>query len=120
MNILGRLFGSDEVLKKGVDGVIDGADALVYTQEERAQNFQTLLKLYEPFKIAQRFLALIFSIPYITGWVCVFIMACFGVDTINQEQLLDGKMGVIVSVITGFYFTGGAIEGIVKAATRKV
>jgi len=60
MNLIGKLFGSDKAISKAVDGVYDGMDKLILTPEERLDNFNKQLSLYEPFKVAQRYLALIF------------------------------------------------------------
>jgi len=109
MNILGKLFGSD----KAMSGIYDGLDALVYTPEEKAKNFQKLLKLYEPFKIAQRFLALIFGIPYALAWFVTFCLS-FKFDITFQLQLLSGTMGNIVLAIIAFYFLGGTMSGLKK------
>ena len=108
MGILGKLFGSDEVISKGTDGIINGIDKLVFTQEERSDNFKTLLKLYEPFKIAQRLLALTFGIPYVIAWLVTF-GASFWIDIDKQLDLLTGTMGQIVLAIVAFYFLGGTL-----------
>jgi len=112
MGILGKIFGSDEVIRKGTDGIINGIDKLVFTQEERSDNFKTLLKLYEPFKIAQRLLALTFGIPYAAAWFIAFV-AAFWVDINKQIDLLNGTMGTVILTIVGFYFAAGALEGVI-------
>jgi len=106
--MFGRLFGSDKVVGKAVDGVYNGVDKLFYTDEEKKDNFKVLLKLYEPFKIAQRFLSLIFGIPYALAWFITFVVS-FYKDVEPQIALLSGDMGMIVLFIIGFYFAGGAI-----------
>ena len=52
--LLGKLFGSDKVIGKAVDGVYNGVDKLFYTDEEKADNWRLAMKVYEPFKLAQR------------------------------------------------------------------
>lgn len=111
-NFFSRLFGSDNVVK----GLMNGADKLVLTNEEKLDAHMMFLKLYEPFKLAQRFLALIFAPPYMLAWFITFVMSCFGIDIKDQLDLLQGDIANIIGVIMGFYFGGGAIEGIVKAA----
>lgn len=114
MNVFAKMFGSDKV----IDAARDGIDAMFYTEEEKQRQFGTLLKLYEPFKLAQRLLALIFCPPYALAWIITFGMSCFGLDIKSQLDLLGGDMGTIVGVIAGFYFGGGAIEGIVRGARQ--
>lgn len=109
MNLLGKLFGSDKVISAGINGI----DSIVYTDQEKAENKLLLLKAYEPFKIAQRFLALIFGVPYALGWFVTFISS-FWIEVDTQLALLSGDMGVAVALILGFYFGGGAAESFFK------
>ena len=113
MGILGKIFGSEEVIGKAVDGVYNGVDALVYTPEERASRFERLLKLYEPFKLAQRLLALVYCIPYIFLWSVTFLLS-FKIDVTVQQAMLNGEIGQIAKLIAGFYFGGGAIESLLR------
>lgn len=110
MNILSKLFGSDKVIDAGINGI----DKIAFTAEEKAEHKLLLLKAYEPFKIAQRFLALIFGIPYAAAWVVTFF-ASFFIDVTKQLELLSGDMGLAVALILGFYFGGGMAESIFKA-----
>lgn len=110
MNIFGKLFGSDKVIDAGIKGL----DAVVYTREEKAAQFAAFLKLYEPFKIAQRLLALTFGVPYALGWFITFLLSFF-LDSVDaQLELLSGDMGKIVMAIVAFYFLGGAAESMFK------
>jgi hypothetical protein len=114
MNLIGKLFGSDKAISKAVDGIYDGLDKMVLTPEERLDNFNTQLKLYEPFKIAQRFLALIFGIPYSLAWFIAFVASFLVEDITPQIELLTGTMGQIVLAIVAFYFVGGVVDGLKK------
>lgn len=115
MSILGKLFGSDKVMESGTEGVINGVDKLFLTKEEKLDNFRGLLKLYEPFKIAQRLLALIAVPPYVLAWFITFISSFF-INVDAQLLVLSGTMGYVVLTIVGFYFGGGALEGFVSKA----
>tara|TARA_R110000851_G_scaffold307304_1_gene465753 strand:+ start:307 stop:681 length:375 start_codon:yes stop_codon:yes gene_type:complete len=115
MGIFAKLFGSDEVIAKATTGLISGIDKVFYTDEEKSDNFSRMLRLYEPFKIAQRFLALIFSIPYASA-VFITFLASFFIDVTVQIEILKGTIGYIVLTIVGFYFGGGAINGFVEKA----
>ena len=112
MSIWTQLFGSDNVVNKVAAGVYDGLDAVVYTAEEKVENRKAFLKLYEPFKIAQRFLALIFGIPYAIAWFITFLSSFSSNDISPQLALLSGTMGEIVLAIIAFYFLGGVINGL--------
>jgi len=125
MSFFARLFGSDEVIKKSVGGVIDGMDALIYTDEEKKENFKSFLKLYEPFKLAQRYLALIFSIPFAFIHTLAFSLRMYAWENPGFQEAtkviqtdINDSMGMIVLVIVGFYFAGGAAEGIMKSRAK--
>ncbi|MBU70854.1 MULTISPECIES: hypothetical protein [Spongiibacter] len=113
IKLFSKLFGSDEVVGKAVDGVYNGVDKLVFTDEEKSERFAILLKLYEPFKLAQRLLAMIFGIPYAFGWLITFL-ASFFTSVEEQIELLSGDMGSIVLAIVAFYFLGGAGESLLR------
>lgn len=106
MSIFSKLLGSDKIIDAGINGI----DAIFYTDQEKAENKKAFLKLYEPFKVAQRYLALIFSIPYVTAWLITFV-ASFWLNVDKQIELLTGDIGTIVGIIIGFYFLGGSLAG---------
>ena len=108
-NFVGKIFGSDKI----IDAAINTGDALFYTPEEKAKNYLRIMKMYEAFKLAQRFLAMIFSIPYVLAWFITFC-ASFFIDVSIQKALLDGDIARIVYAIVGFYFLGGAAEGAIR------
>ena len=131
MSILGKLFGKDDVIKKATEGVYNGIDAAWFTNEEKADHFKGLLKLYEPFKIAQRLLACIICIPYAVIWLLCAIL--YIASVFFEPCMADCKSGQILHVaqelatfnhqnlsmqagiILAFYFGGGAVEGVVRA-----
>ena len=118
MRLLAKMFGST----KAIDAGIAGIDKAFYTAEEKADHAikaaplkVALLKAYHPFRLAQRVLSILFSVPYVFAWMVAFTMACFGMNIDAQVQLLDGTIKHIVWTIVGFYFLGGAGEGVVNA-----
>jgi len=135
MGFFGKLFGSDDVIEKAADGIYNGIDKLVYTDEEKAEmrlksakSFLALLKAYEPFKLAQRFLALTIAIPYVTIWVLSAIMLAIGgyleVDTAittakDLARYNNETLGQPLSIIIAFYFTGGMLEGAISKWKEK-
>jgi len=109
MGIFSTLFGSKDIVK----GVMNGIDKMVLTDEERTDAKMNFMKLYEPFKVAQRYIAVICCIPYVLGWF-VTLCASFYIDVDIQLKILSGDMSNIVLAIVAFYFLGGATEGVVK------
>lgn len=133
MNIFAKLFGSEKV----IEGVYNGLDKVIHTDEEKSDFWLKLLKAYEPFKIAQRYIALVVTIPYVSIWIIsalllvssVFTVPCESVCKSNQLKTVSielaeknqEQLGMPVALILGFYFGGGAVEGVARtiAARRK-
>ena len=116
MGILSALFGSKKVIDSGIDGI----DAMFFTDEEQSKAKMAFLKLYEPYKIAQRWLMVFVSVPYVLLWLLVgiiFIVDIFidkSLDTSKIMLYMNGDMGTAFVSIVLFYFGGGAVEGVVK------
>jgi len=126
MGILANIFGTGEVLKKGLD-LIDEAWT---SDEEKAENEvkiidaktnakATLLNAYAPFKLAQRYLALMFSFVYLFIMINGILGALYGwvsMDAVNEAKRFANEMwlGEIILLIVGFYFGGGLAESIKK------
>jgi len=108
---------------KAVDGIYNGIDNMFYTDEEKAVAQQkridtklNLLPLFEPFKIAQRVIAISFTINFILAfWVGVAIY-------FFKENKLDNyitivatfNLGWIMMAIITWYFTGGLLNSAKK------
>lgn len=125
MSFFGRLFGSENVINKAAKGVYNGIDNMFFTNQEKAGHFLNLLKAYEPFKLAQRFLALVVSVPYVITWLMSAVMLVISgfVEPGYGEQIAasardlgelnNETLGMPVALVLGFYFGGGAVEGVV-------
>jgi len=119
--IFAKLFGSDTVINKSVSGI----DALVFTDQEKSTHKIELLKLYEPFKLAQRLLALLYSLVFLFVFLIAVAIWIVGAFSSNLEQAgyymsiakelaewnID-TLGLVISLIIGFYFGGGFVEGV--------
>lgn len=112
MSLLDTLFGSSKAVEKGAD-MLDNA---FYTDQEKAEGHIKLLAAYEPFKIAQRLLALIVVPP----WVLANFI-CFGIWLFNPDynigpamEILNDKLGVTAIAIVAFYFGGGTLNSLRK------
>ena len=117
LGIIGKILGSGDVISKGMD-LIDSMHTS--TEEEIAAKTKAktdLLGAYAPFKLAQRYLALMFTAMF------VFIMAngvlgsLYGVvplENVEEAKRFANEMwlGEIMITIVGFYFGGGVVESI--------
>ena len=122
MNLWGKLLGSTDVIKGGKE-LIDDA---FHTEEERATHFLALLTQYETYKVAQRYAMLLILTPFI-GTFCISVVLYTVVIILNLCGLvlstshIDALMnfnidtlGLAASIVVGFYFGGGAVEGAVR------
>jgi len=118
MEWLASIF-SPRTAEKAVDGIYNGIDNMFYTDEEKAVAQQKridtklgLLPLFEPFKIAQRVIAISFTANFIIAfWVGIAIY-------FFKPELLDGYLGIVIAFKIGWimmaiitwYFTGGLLK----------
>ena len=117
--ILGKILGSEKVISKGMD-LID--DMVVTSEEEIAAKTNArvqMLQAYHPFKVAQRYLALMFAGMFLFIMANGVVGALYGViDMDNVEAAKDFAsdmwLGEIMIAIVGFYFGGGLAESVKK------
>lgn len=121
MSILANILGSGDVVKKGMD-LIDSFHTSDTEQVEAKTKSKTkLLNAYAPFKIAQRVLAFAFTGVYLACFILAAIMTFtpWG-DQDALFALMDAfKIHYIELMIVGFYFGGGAFEGIQERKTER-
>ena len=112
-----NIFGTEKVVNKGMD-MID--DAFYTDQEEAADGAVKrewklkLLQAYQPFKTAQRLLALLYSVPYVSLVVYATVINDMLLMTRVNESL-----GMQCLAIVSFYFMGGMGEGMIRASLNK-
>lgn len=113
MGIFSRLLGSDKI----IDNVSSGLDKVYLSKEEKADIHIKFLSVYEPFKVAQRFLALLVGIPYIITHLVSVVYMIKGLDELALKiaDANNGALGEPFFWIMSFYFMGGLIEGGVRA-----
>ena len=132
IGILSNIFGTGEVVKKGLE-LIDEAWT---SGEEKAENEAkiieaktnakaTLLNAYAPFKLAQRYLALMFSTVFLFIMVNGVVGALYGwVDMTNVQEAKkfanEMYLGEIMLAIVSFYFGGGLVESWQKDKKDKI
>lgn len=120
------LFTS-ETLDKVVDGAYNGLDKIVLTDEEKldyevkkAEQKLKALPLFEPYKLAQRYIAIMFTVNFILAfWIGVFLLFAEKLELLEKYLTLIGvfNLGWIMLAIIGWYFTNGALNWINKSKT---
>jgi len=115
--VLMKILGSGNVVEKGM-ALIDNMHTS--TEEEVAAKSKAktdLLAAYAPFKLAQRYLALMFTAMFLFIMANGVVGALYGV--IEMENVEAAKnfassmwLGEIMLAIVGFYFGGGLAESV--------
>ena len=120
--ILGKIFNP----RKLGESIINGVDKAILTNEEKLDYMQKMLVLYEPYKLAQRILVIMFSgsflLVHLLTAVSHFVYVLRGLNTekvISLYNYNNDSLGTLVMIIVGFYFAGGVLEGTVKNLRKK-
>jgi len=121
LGVISKMLGSGDVISKGLD-LIDSMHTS--TEEEikaKADAKSQLLQSYAPFKIAQRYLALMFGFTFLLTYVLVLGMTIAGKgDPSAVTQVMDQfSINYAMLIILSFYFAGGAVEGFMDKRKSK-
>jgi len=120
--ILAKIFGAGDVIQSGVD-LIDSLHTSTEEEIQAKSKAKTdLLSAYAPFKIAQRYLAMMFTLTYlISFFICLInILIADDFTKLDITNLLsEFYIGEIMLTIVAFYFAGGAVEGVVNRVKAK-
>ena len=120
MGVLSTILGSGDVISKGL-GLID--DMHTSKEEEivaKTKAKTDLLASYAPFKVAQRYLALIFGLTFVASYVMVLALFFLDKNVAQVQEIISAfKIDWIMLTIVGFYFGGGAAEGILDKRKEK-
>jgi hypothetical protein len=115
MSILGKILGSGDVITKGLSLIDDMHTSETEVIEAKTKAKTDLLSSYAPFKVAQRYLALIFGFTFVGSYLMVLTLFFMERDiTAVQELIASFKIDWIMLTIVGFYFGGGAFEGVMS------
>ena len=112
--VLGKLLGSGDVISQGMKLIDD-----MHTSDEEAIAAKSkakidLMSAYAPFKIAQRYLALMFGATFLGSYMLVLGMTITGRgDPDAVTKVMDQfTINYAMLIILGFYFGGGVVESI--------
>ena len=120
--ILSKIFNP----RKLGESIISGIDKSFLTKEESIDYMEKMLVLYEPYKLAQRILAILFSSAFLFVHLLTAVAHfIYVLKELKTDSLVDlykfnnDSLGTIVLVIVSFYFAGGVLEGTVKRLRTK-
>jgi len=123
MGFIANLFGGGSTTNKIVDGVMSGADALFYTDEEKAVANQKILdfklewmKATQGQNIARRLIAIGVTLAWLLAGVVVLTAKALGYDEFSKFafEYLTSVITTPFMIIIGFYFAAHALKGIRK------
>lgn len=131
MGILGRLFGTDEAIKSGVEVISKGLDALVYTDEEKAQDHAKTvtearsmmiawMEASQGQKLSRRIISLAITFTWLAMYIASMLLAVFG-ETVSANivgEFADSMNGAVM-LILAFYFAAPHIGDVIKPAMEK-
>jgi hypothetical protein len=120
MGIISQLLGSGDVITKGLDLIDNMHTSETEAIEARTKAKTDLLTSYAPFKVAQRYLALIFGFTFVASYLMVLLLFFMGKEVGPVQELIAAfKIDWIMLTIIGFYFGGGAFEGVISRKKEK-
>jgi hypothetical protein len=114
VSVLSKIFGSGDVIKQGIE-LIDSMHTS--TEEEIAAKNKAkidLMTAYQPFRLAQRYLALMFAFTFLSTFAITLGMTLAGKGDIEAVKSILGDfyIGEIMLCIVAFYFGGGLASSI--------
>lgn len=114
LGTIAKILGSGDVLKEGLRLIDDMHTSTTEEIEAKTQQRVQLMQSYAPFKIAQRFLALMFGSTFLLSYILVLGMTISGYgdpDAVTQvmEQF---SINYAMLLILGFYFAGGVVDSV--------
>lgn len=120
MGIIGRILGSGDVVSKGLDLIDSFHTSETESIEAKTKAKTDLLTSYAPFKVAQRYLALIFGFTFVASYLMILVLFFLDKDVTEVQEIISAfKIDWIMLTIVGFYFGGGAFEGAINKKDKK-
>ena len=112
MGILSTILGSKDVIKGGIDLIDSFHTSKEEEIEAKVRGKVDLLNAYAPFKVAQRYLALLFTFTFLGSFVLVLGLTIYGGGSTEDIKtiLSEFYIGEIMLTIIVFYFGGGFLE----------
>ena len=116
--LLGKIFGNGDILSGGIKMIDDAfytdsekAEDKAKAISQKAEHKLNLLKAYAPFKIAQRYIAVVFLFLFSISFIGILVATGLNAETQKYIDVIDAfKINYIMGMIVMFYFSGGLVE----------
>lgn len=104
------------MIEKGIELIDSFHTSTTEEIEAKTKSKVDLMKAYAPFKVAQRYLALLFSFTYLLSYISVVIAAIWKEEMVGKILEIMGvfNLNFIMGTIILFYFGCGAAEGVIR------
>lgn len=119
MGVFARIFGTPATVEKAVDGVVNGVDAMFFTDEEKSRaNLQLLEAKIEFYRATQgsRLARRVLAFMVVGTWLSMILFG-LTMNAIGFTELSDHAynvatetLGTPVAIIIGFYFATSMIS----------
>lgn len=121
LGVLASILGNGDVIKKGMDLIDDVHSSDEEMERLKAETKIQTMQAYAPFKVAQRYLALMFTGTFLASFGLVLVMTLLDKANIPHiKQVIDDfYLGESMLTILAFYFGGGMLEGVVGKVKSK-
>ena len=117
--IIASILGSDKVISKGLELIDDAFETDEERRESKTRAKIELMKAYAPFKIAQRYLALMFTVVYLFTYILAMVYTLQGTDTSHIMLVVEQfSIDWVMMTIVLFYFGGGLTESIYRGKKK--
>lgn len=118
MNILSTIFGGGDVIKSGLKMIDDAfytdsekAEDKAKAVQQKAHHKIDLLKAYAPFKIAQRYISIVFLFCFTISYLGILILTGLDIETTKYLAVIKAfNIQWITMTIVMFYFGGGLVD----------
>lgn len=126
-SFFGRLFGTDAAMKKTLDAGIAAADAIVFTEQERAEMQKQMIHIVGEYMqkttsqdLARRVIALALVSQYLLLLNIGTALALWGTGEQAEYifNILQDTMQNPLNIIIGFYFLTQTISNYTKNAKK--
>lgn len=140
MSFWGRIFGTEKALESAVDGVKKGLDALVYTDEEKAQDSAKersearsmivgWMEATQGQNLSRRLISLVITGAWVSQYIMAQLVTIVAIwvqdpkvwrDTAEVLYRGAANMDAAVMLILAFYFAAPHMGGIIEALMGKL